>query len=102
MKGIKVSMEVKRGIRNSIILSILSYASETWTWIAEQQTRIRTVDMSYIRGACGVSRWDKESNENMYERFCMGVTAKGVDCSGGVGEAWCAEMVWTHGRHRGK
>ncbi len=32
MKGRTVSMEVKGGIRNSIILPTLSYTSETWTW----------------------------------------------------------------------
>ncbi len=32
MKGRNVSMEVKRGIRKSIILPTLSYTSETWTW----------------------------------------------------------------------
>ncbi len=36
--------------------------------------------MSYISGACSVSGWDGESNENMYERFGMSVTAKGVEC----------------------
>ncbi len=31
MKGRNVSMEVKKGMRNSVILPTLSYASETWT-----------------------------------------------------------------------
>ncbi len=31
MKGRNVSMEVKWGIRNSVVLPTLSYASETWT-----------------------------------------------------------------------
>ncbi len=31
MKGRNVSMAVKKGIRNSVILLTLSYASETWT-----------------------------------------------------------------------
>ncbi len=55
-------MAVKRGIRNSVILLTLSYASETWTWKAAQKSQIRAVEMSYMRGACGVSRWDRESN----------------------------------------
>ncbi len=67
MKGRSVSTEVKRGIRNSIILPTLSHASETWAWNAAQQSRIRAVEMSYIRGACGVSGWDGESNESVYE-----------------------------------
>ncbi len=36
--------------------------------------------MSYLRGACGVSRWDRESNEDMYRRFGMSEAAVGVEC----------------------
>jgi len=36
--------------------------------------------MSSIRGACGLSRWDGESNVNVYENFGMDATAKGIDC----------------------
>ncbi len=44
------------------------------------------MEMSYIKGTCGVSRWDGESYESMYDRFGTGVTVKGVDCGvGGVG-----------------
>ncbi len=46
MKGRNVSMAVKKGIRNSVILPTLSYASETWTWNAAQQSRIRAVEIS--------------------------------------------------------
>ncbi len=80
-KGRSVSMEVKKGIRNSIILPTLPYASETWTWNAAQQLKIYAVEMSYIRGACGVSGWDGESNESVYEQFGRGVIAIGV--------VWC-------------
>ncbi len=41
-----ISMEVK-GIRNSIILPTLSYASDMWTWNAAQQSKIHAVEMSY-------------------------------------------------------
>ncbi len=67
-------------LRNSVILPTLSYTSETWTWNAAQQSRIRAVEMSYMWGACGVSRWDRESNEEMYGRFGMSETAVGMDC----------------------
>ncbi len=73
-------MEVKRGIRNSVILPTLSYTSETWTWNAAEQLRIRAVEMSYLRGACGVSRWDRESNEDTYRSFGMSKTAVGRNC----------------------
>ncbi len=32
MKGRNVSMDVKRGLRNSILLPTLTYGSENWTW----------------------------------------------------------------------
>ena len=32
MRGKNVSMEIKRGLRNSILLPTLMYGSETWTW----------------------------------------------------------------------
>ncbi len=80
MKGRSVSMGVKKGIRNSVILPTLSYASKTWTWNATQQSRIRAVEISYMRGSCGVSRWDRESNEDTYGRFGMSESAVEMDC----------------------
>ncbi len=70
MKGRNVSMVVKKRIRNSVILPTLSYASKTWTWYTAQQSRIRAAEMSYLRGASGVSRWDRERERVM--RACMG------------------------------
>ncbi len=41
------------------------------TWVGElgmdwgQQSRVHAVEMSYLRGACGVSRWDEVSNESV-------------------------------------
>ncbi len=61
MKGRNVSMAVKKGIRNSLILPTLSYALETRTWNVAQKSQIRAVEMSYMRGVCSVSRWDRES-----------------------------------------
>ncbi len=36
--------------------------------------------MSYLRGACGVSRWDGLSNESVYERCGMSGRGSGVGC----------------------
>ncbi len=63
MKRRNVSMDVKRGLRNSIILPTLTYGSENWTWNGAHQSRVWAVEMSYQRGACGVSRWDGLNNE---------------------------------------
>ncbi len=65
MKGRNVSMDVKRGLSNSILLPSLTYGSENWTWNGAQQSRARAVEMSYLRGACGVSRWDGLNNESV-------------------------------------
>ncbi len=48
--------EVKRSLRNSILLPTLTYGSETWTWNRAQQSRVRAVQMSYLRRASGVTR----------------------------------------------
>ncbi len=80
MKGRSVSMEVKRDLRNTVIVPTLTYASETWFWNESQRSRVQAVEMSYLRSACGVSRWDRESNEDTYRRCGMSETAVGVDC----------------------
>jgi len=80
MKGRNVSMDIKKGLRNSIVIPTITYAAETWTWNEAHQSRIRAVEMSYLRGACGVSRWDGERNERVYERYGMSENARGVDC----------------------
>ncbi len=41
------------------------------------------MELSYIKGACGISRWDLESNENVYESFGMIATMKGSQLWGG-------------------
>ncbi len=33
-----------------------------------------------MTGACGVSKWDSESNEETYGRFGMSEAAAGVEC----------------------
>ncbi len=37
-------------------------------------------EMSYLRGASGVTRWDGKGNESMCERCGMGSHANGVNC----------------------
>ncbi len=60
--------DVKRGLRNSILLPTLTYWLENWTWNGAQQSRVRAVEMSYLRGACRVSRWERLSNERCVMR----------------------------------
>ncbi len=80
MKGRNVSMDVKRGLRNSILLPTLTYGSENWTWNGAQQSRVRAVEVSYVRGVCGVSRWDGLRKASVYERCGMRKCGSGVGC----------------------
>ncbi len=63
MKGRNVFMDMKKGLRNSILLPTLIYGLENWTWNGVQQSRVCAVEISYLRGVCRVSRWDGLSNE---------------------------------------
>ena len=36
---------------------------------------------SYLRGVCGLLRWEDESNESVYERCGMGLCANAVKCA---------------------
>ncbi len=71
MNGRSVGMEVKRDLRNTVIVPTLTYSSETWSWSESQRSRVQAVEMSYLSSACGVSRMDGMSNESVYERFGM-------------------------------
>ncbi len=71
---------MKRCLRNSILLPTLTYKSKNWTWNGAQQLRVHAVEMSYLRGACGVSRWDGLSNESVYERCGMREHGRWVGC----------------------
>ena len=68
-------MEIERDLRDSILLYIFCI-DQTWTW-----KRVCAVEISYLRGACGVARWEGESNESVYERRGMEISANGVCCS---------------------
>ncbi len=66
IKSRTVNMEIKKALRDSIIVPTLTYVSETWTWNEGQRSRIQAVEMSYLRGACGLNRMDSESNERVF------------------------------------
>ncbi len=74
-------MGMKRGLRNGILLPALTYGSENQTRSRAQQSRVRAVEMSYLRGACGVNRWHGVSNESVYERCGIRGHGSGVEWS---------------------
>ncbi len=54
------------------------------------------MEMSYLRGACGKTRQEGESNEKAYERCSKGAYANGVLWSGGMSEKKDTEVVWPY------
>ena len=57
------------------------FGSETWTWNRAQQSIVHAVEMSYLKRVCGLTRWEGESNETVYEGCSMGPYVNGVKCS---------------------
>ncbi len=86
-------MEVKRDLRNSIIVPTLTYASETWALNKSRRSRVQAVEMSYLRTACGVSRMDGMSNESVYKCFGMCHGGEGKKC-GVVEEVKQQTLQW--------
>ncbi len=66
---------------------------QAWTWNKAQHSRVHAVEMSYLRGACGVTRWEGETNESVYESCDMVACASGVVWSGRMGEKKYIEVV---------
>ncbi len=44
MRGRSVSMEVKRDMRNTVIVPTFTYTSETWAWNESQRSRVQAVE----------------------------------------------------------
>ena len=55
LNGRGMSMEVKRYLRNSIVVPMLAYGSEVWKWNGAEQSKIRAVEMMYLRAVIGVT-----------------------------------------------
>ena len=80
LNGRGMSMEVKRNLRNSIVVPTLTYGSEVWKWNVAEQSKIRAVEMIYLRAAIGVTRMDRVRNDEVYERCGMAEGLPGVNC----------------------
>ena len=68
-----------RGLRNSI-LPTLMHGSQIWTWNRAQNSRVPAVEISYLREACSVNKWECESNKSVYQRCGTATHADGVKC----------------------
>ena len=84
-------MEVKRGLKSSIPLPTLTYASETWTWNKAQHSRVHVVEIIYLKGASSITRWEGESKESMKDVVWELVQMESL----GIVE-WVKKMVWSH------
>ena len=80
VRGRSMSMGVKRDLRNSIVLPTLTYGRDLWKWNAAEQSKIRAVEMNYLRTVMGITRMDRVSNMEVYEHFGMTEKAVGVNC----------------------
>ncbi len=76
---------------DSIELLTLMYVSETWN--EGPRTRIQAVEMSYLRGACGLNGMDGESNKSVYGKFGMSFKSEGMNC-GVVEVVKCCTLRW--------
>ncbi len=54
--------------------------SEMWKWNKAHRSRLCVVEINYLRGACGMTRWDGDSNESVYVSCGVENYANGVNC----------------------
>ena len=62
-----------------MVLPTLTYASETLVWNEAQKSRIQAAEKSYLRGACGVTRWTERAMK-VYRRFGMSYKGREKKC----------------------
>ena len=55
------------------------------------------LEISYLRGARGITRWKGESNNSVYEIYGTETCANGVVGFSGMGERKNFEVVWLYG-----
>lgn len=68
---LKLAGILKRRNMNNTILPMLIYGSGMCIRNRTQQWRVCTVEISYMRGACGWARWDGESIKGIQKRSGM-------------------------------
>ena len=73
IRGGKEKLKKKKKKKKNILLPTLMCGSEVWIWNRAQQPRVCVVQISYLKDACGVARWEVESDESVYERCSMGL-----------------------------
>ena len=69
-------LECARVLRESMLVPVLIYGTETMIWKEKERSRIRAVQMGNLRGLLGIRKMDTDPNAQI--RQLCGV-AKGVD-----------------------
>ena len=57
-----MQLECARVLHQTLLVSLLTYGSETKLWKEEEKTRIRALQMNNLRGLLGIRRMDKVLN----------------------------------------
>ncbi len=73
LKDTYIPIEAKREIFNSVMVPILSYASESWTMTRRDWSRVQAAEMRPLRAMVGKTRRDRVRNEDI--RREVGVTS---------------------------
>ena len=73
-KNREVGMGTKRGLYESIIVPTALYGAETWGLRADDKRRLDVLEMKCLRSMCGVTIWDRITNEEIRRR--TGVDSK--------------------------
>ena len=76
VNGSSLELECSRVLHESLLTPVLIYGSETMIWKEKERSRIRAVQMDYLRGLMGMKRMDKIPNTRI--RKLCGMT-KWVD-----------------------
>ncbi|KAG7305186.1 hypothetical protein JYU34_009222 [Plutella xylostella] len=72
----KLTTHTKVLVYQTCVLSILLYASETWTTYAKQERKLNAFHMRCLRSILGVTWEDKVTNRNVLEKTrCCSITA---------------------------
>ena len=65
----ELSQQTKIRVYQTLVLSILTYNSETWTLKETDMHRLRVFEMAVLRRICGVSLRDRWRNEDIKDRL---------------------------------
>ena len=71
-----LQLECARVFHESLMVTVVTYGSETMIWREKERSRIRGVQMDNLRGLLGIKRMDRLPN--VWIRQLRGVT-KGID-----------------------